>query len=350
MPDFKILTDLEVKDAAHNIAMWLSDRFSDNKILTIYPVPRGGIPAFYLVEIALLKLKFQTPEIRITSDITIADVVIDDLIDSGTTKERCLAQNPTANFCALFDKRIESNLKDKWVVFPWENAETSQDDSIVGTLTNRLKSQGIAFTANDNISDHLHNNELDLLQTELGSRVEHMLRGLVIDIDNDPNTKGTSQRIAKMFIREVFKGRYLPVPTITSFPNTKKLDEMYVTGPITIRSACSHHFVPIVGKCWVGIVPGDKVIGLSKFNRIIDWIASRPQIQEELVMQVADYLQEEIQPKGIAVVIKATHMCMTWRGVKESMDAEMTTSVMRGCFRDKPEARAEFLSLVNSSK
>jgi GTP cyclohydrolase I len=232
------------------------------------------------------------------------------------------------------------------VRFPWEGTERSEDDTVVGTLTNRITEAGAPFLANDNIAAFLQGGELDLLQEEVARRAEHFLRGLVIDVDNDHNTVGTAKRIAKMYLREVFKGRYLPPPAITDFPNAKGLDEMYMTGPITVRSACSHHFVPIVGRCWIGIIPGERVIGLSKFNRIVEWVASRPQIQEELVMQIADFIEEQIQPKGLAVVVEATHLCMTWRGVREPMEAKMTTNVMRGAFRDKPEARAEFMTLV----
>lgn len=218
--------------------------------------------------------------------------------------------------------------------------------TVVERVVARLESVRQAFHANDNISAVLLPGEMAELQKEVEFRAEYFLRGLLIDVDNDHNTKGTAARIAKMYLTEVFKGRYLPPPQITDFPNAKGLDEMYMTGPITIRSACSHHFVPIVGRCWIGVIPGDRVIGLSKFNRVVDWVASRPQIQEELVMQIADFIETAISPKGLAVVIEATHMCMTWRGVKETMEAKMTTNVMRGAFRDKPEARAEFMAMV----
>lgn len=218
--------------------------------------------------------------------------------------------------------------------------------NIVDKITAELEDAGIPFLANDNIAPYLKPEELEQLQSELEKRAEHFLRGLIIDLDNDHNTRGTAKRIAKMYLHEVFKGRYLQAPKITDFPNAKGLDEMYLTGPITVRSACSHHFVPIVGKCWIGVVPGDRVIGLSKFNRIVEWVASRPQIQEELVVQIADFIENQIAPKGLAVVVEATHLCMTWRGVREPMEAKMTTSVMRGAFRDKPEARAEFMSFL----
>ena len=218
--------------------------------------------------------------------------------------------------------------------------------SIVDILTERLKAAGAPFLANDNIAGYVTPAEMAQLKMELTHRAEYFLQGLVIDTANDHNTRGTAGRIAKMCLEEVFKGRYTAPPVITDFPNAKGLDEMCMTGPITIRSACSHHFVPIVGRCWIGIIPGDRVIGLSKFNRIVDWVASRPQIQEELVLQTADYLDEKMAPKGLAVVVQATHLYMIWRGVREGMEAKMTTNVMRGAFRDKPEARAEFMAMV----
>lgn len=214
-------------------------------------------------------------------------------------------------------------------------------------LMSRLLEQRLPFKANDNISAVIQNpQELEDLQELIADKLEELFRCMVIDIDNDHNTKESAARIAKMYVREVFAGRYLPQPKLTDFPNAKQLDEIVITGPITLRSACSHHFVPITGKCWIGFIPGERVIGLSKFNRIVEWIAARPQIQEELVIQIADYLEQTIKPKGLAVVIEATHMCMTWRGVRESAEAKMVNSVMRGVFREDQNARNEFLSLI----
>lgn len=214
---------------------------------------------------------------------------------------------------------------------------------------NRLVEAGVRMRANDSVSEYLEANSFrrEAVQRNVADAVAQLMKALLIDIPNDHNTAGTPDRVAKMFINEVMRGRYFPAPDITSFPNDLKLDELYVTGPITVRSMCSHHLVPIVGKAWIGIIPGeDTVIGLSKFNRLVDWVFSRPQIQEEASIQLADIIEQTAKPKGLAIVVKATHMCMTWRGVRESMDATMTTSIMRGAMRDKPEARAEFLSLV----
>lgn len=210
----------------------------------------------------------------------------------------------------------------------------------------RLIELGVPFAANDNISAHVSSEELERIQQELTSKMQGVLDCLLIDTSNDHNTRETAKRVAKMFMQEVYAGRYKPAPKITDFPNAKNLDQMYVTGPITIRSACSHHLVPIVGRCWIGVLPGEKVIGLSKFNRIVEWIAARPQIQEELTVQIADYIEEQIKPLGLAVIVEATHMCMTWRGVRESSEATMSSSVIRGVFAEDPTAKAEFLQLI----
>jgi GTP cyclohydrolase I len=145
-------------------------------------------------------------------------------------------------------------------------------------ISQRLDAAGAPYLANDNISEHLKDGELDQLEVEVASKVRELLRSLVIDIDNDHNTEETAERVARMYLHEVFKGRYHRQPKIASFPNVKKLDEIYTVGPITVRSACSHHLVPILGNCWIGIKPGDRVIGLSKFSRVADWVFSRPHI------------------------------------------------------------------------
>lgn len=212
-------------------------------------------------------------------------------------------------------------------------------------ITRRLENANVPFRANDNIAEFLEPGDLDAIRGEVEAKINELLRCLVIDVDNDPNTQGTAERIARMYINEVFNGRYTKCPRITEFPNTKALDDMIVVGNINVRSTCSHHLAPISGKAWVGVVPGKKIIGISKFSRLINWIASRPQIQEECAVQIADELERRINPQGVAVVIKASHTCMTWRGVKET-DSVMTTSIMRGLFRENHALRAEFLEMV----
>jgi len=216
--------------------------------------------------------------------------------------------------------------------------------SISKKIRDRLQTGNIPFFANDNISDFITDEELAELHIELKDKINDVLDVLLIDRVNDHNTKETANRVAKMYLNEVFKGRYHNQPKVTDFPNAKKLDQIYTVGPISVRSACSHHLVPIIGKCWIGVIPSDRVIGLSKFNRIVDWVMSRPQIQEEAAIQLADTIEKLIKPKGLAVIVKASHQCMTWRGVKDN-ETQMVTSVMRGIFRETAEARSELMDI-----
>ena len=218
-------------------------------------------------------------------------------------------------------------------------------------VRHRIKASGKRFHANDNISEFVRDGELAELQTEIELKMREVLKSLVIDTDSDHNTQGTAKRVAKMYLNEVFRGRYVPPPPVTEFPNVEHLNELMIVGPITIRSACSHHFCPIMGRVWVGVMPNQhsNLIGLSKYARLADWVMSRPQIQEEAVSQLANLLQEKIQPDGLALVMEADHFCMHWRGVKD-VDAKMINSVMRGSFLKDANLRREFLSLIDSRK
>jgi GTP cyclohydrolase I len=173
----------------------------------------------------------------------------------------------------------------------------------------------------------------------------------VIDAESDHNTQDTARRVAKMYLLEVFRGRYVPPPPVTEFPNVRHLSELMIVGPVTVRSACSHHLCPIIGRVWVGVVPNEHsaLIGLSKYPRLVEWVMTRPQIQEEAITQLADLLQDKMQPDGLAIVMEADHYCMQWRGVKD-MDSKMTNSVMRGSFLKNPDLRREFLSLLTDRK
>lgn len=214
-------------------------------------------------------------------------------------------------------------------------------------IRSRLVASGTRFHANDNIADFIEPGELGGLLDEVSAKLQGVLQSLVIDTASDHNTKDTGRRVAKMFIHEVFGGRYVPVPPVTEFPNVAHLNELMIVGPITVRSACSHHLCPIIGKVWVGVMPNEhsNLIGLSKYARIAQWVMSRPQIQEEAVVQLADLLQEKMQPDGLAVVMEADHFCMQWRGVKD-LDAKMVNSVMHGSFLKDNSLRREFLSLI----
>ncbi|MFN4088244.1 MAG: GTP cyclohydrolase I [Alphaproteobacteria bacterium] len=212
----------------------------------------------------------------------------------------------------------------------------------------RVRRAGQRFNANDNIAAFLEPGEYEALLDEVSGRMEDVLRSLVIDIDADHNTRGTARRVAKMYLTEVFRGRYVAPPPVTEFPNAECLNELMIVGPVTVRSACSHHLCPIMGRLWIGVMPNEhsNLIGLSKFARLAEWIMSRPQIQEEAISQLAELLMSKVSPDGLAVVMEADHFCMHWRGVKDSA-SKMVNSVMRGSFLKDASLRREFLSLIN---
>jgi len=214
-------------------------------------------------------------------------------------------------------------------------------------IRERLMASRQRFHANDNIADFIEPGELEKILDEVEDKMKGVLSSLVIDTDNDHNTSDTARRVAKMYVQEVFRGRFVKPPVITEFPNVEHLNELMIVGPITVRSACSHHFCPVIGKIWIGVLPNKNtnVIGLSKYARLAEWVMGRPQIQEEAVVQLADLIQAKTQPDGLALVMEATHYCMAWRGVKD-MDSRMINSVMRGAFLKDPDLRREFLSLI----
>jgi GTP cyclohydrolase I len=212
----------------------------------------------------------------------------------------------------------------------------------------RIRKAGKRFHANDNIASFLEPGELDELLDEVESKMRQVLESLVIDTASDHNTQDTARRVAKMYLTEVFRGRYVPVPPVTEFPNAENLNELMIVGPITVRSACSHHLCPILGRLWIGVMPNEhsSLIGLSKYSRLAEWIMGRPQIQEEAITQMADLLMDKVSPDGLAVIMEADHFCMHWRGVKDDR-TKMVNSVMRGSFLKNPTLRREFLSLIN---
>jgi len=215
-------------------------------------------------------------------------------------------------------------------------------------IRQRLVDAGIRFHANDNISKHIYEYEKEQLETEVQEAFQEVLNALVIDTENDHNTRNTAKRVAKMYVREIFGGRFNSRPAVTSFPNMG-YKSLYTSGPISIRSTCAHHFQNIVGNAWVGIIPEDEVIGLSKFNRLVHHIAERPQIQEEMTTEIANELSEYAKTKHIAVVVKAEHHCMTQRGVKEH-ESDMTTAIMLGAFSEDPALKQEFYDICLSMK
>jgi GTP cyclohydrolase I len=223
------------------------------------------------------------------------------------------------------------------------------DEPVSRKIRARLEAAGRRFHANDNIADFIEAGELAKLQKEIEGKLSGVLESLVIDTRHDHNTQETAKRVAKMYVQEIFRGRYTPPPPVTEFPNIERLNELLIVGPITVRSACSHHLCPIIGRVWIGVLPNEhsNLIGLSKYVRLADWVMSRPQIQEEAVTQLADLLSETMKPNGLAIVMEADHFCMHWRGVKDT-DSKMTNSVMRGSFLTDANLRREFLALLNN--
>jgi GTP cyclohydrolase IA len=234
---------------------------------------------------------------------------------------------------------------DTMAVEPLNPIDEGRPMSVV--IRERVAASKKRYFANDNISAFIEPGDMDKLLDEVEGKMKGVLDSMVIDTEHDHNTNNTARRVAKMYLNEVFKGRYLPAPTITEFPNVGHLNELMIVGPIVVRSACSHHFCPVIGRVWIGVLPNEhtNVIGLSKYARLAEWVMGRPQIQEEAVVQLADLIQDKTQPDGLAIVMEATHFCMSWRGVKD-MDSKMINSVMRGTFLKDMNLRREFLSLI----
>jgi GTP cyclohydrolase IA len=232
-----------------------------------------------------------------------------------------------------------------------DSAMTAQDDKalpVSARIRARIQQANQRFHANDNISAFIAPGETDALLDEVAGKMKAVLDSLVIDTESDHNTHDTARRVAKMYLTEVFRGRYVAAPPVTEFPNAERLNELMIVGPITVRSACSHHFCPIMGRLWIGLMPNEhsNLIGLSKYTRLAEWIMSRPQIQEEAITQMAELLMTKVSPDGLAVIMEADHFCMHWRGVKDS-ETKMVNSVMRGSFLKNSALRREFLSLIN---
>jgi GTP cyclohydrolase I len=192
-------------------------------------------------------------------------------------------------------------------------SDSAQDDAqgvpLSVKIRERVKAARARFHSNDNIAEFIRPGELDLLLEEVTEKMQGVLDSMVIDTENDHNTNDTARRVAKMYLKEVFKGRYVEGPGVTEFPNAEHLNELMIVGPITVRSACSHHLCPVIGRIWIGVMPNEhtNVIGLSKYARMAEWIMGRPQIQEEAVVQLADLIQEKTQPDGMAIVMEASH-------------------------------------------
>lgn len=199
--------------------------------------------------------------------------------------------------------------------------------------------------ANEAIVGALEPAERAAMISAAASKLEELFEILQIDHRNDHNTRDTPGRVARMLVDETLNGRYCDAPGITEFENPHGFDQLIITGPIDVRSTCAHHLMPIYGHAIIGILPAPegRIIGLSKYDRVVDHFACRLQIQEELVKQIGDYLMTQTSPRGLAVRISAVHMCKTHRGVRASRQGRMVSSAYWGALADNDALKTEFL-------
>ncbi len=199
--------------------------------------------------------------------------------------------------------------------------------------------------SNEAIDEPLDHIDEHAMIAHAAQKVAELLDVLRIDHRNDHNTRETPMRVAKMYVQELLRGRFSAPPRITEFDNIENYDQLIVTGPIEVRSICAHHLMPIYGHAFIGTMPAaeGKIIGLSKYDRIVDHFAARFQIQEELVKQIATFLDDTTEPRGLAVRVSAVHMCKTHRGVRASHRARMVNTVFLGELKHNDALKHEFL-------
>ena len=210
----------------------------------------------------------------------------------------------------------------------------------------RLVQAEMRYWAGDNISEVLQEGDKDILIDEAAIAFEGVLDALLIDRYNDPNSKGTAKRLAKMYYNEIMAGRYDTAPSATAFPNDS--DDRYA-GMLVVRSElksmCSHHHQPVAGIAYIGIIAADKLIGLSKYTRIAQWCARRGTLQEELANDIAREIQLATDAEHLGVYIQATHGCCENRGIMATSSLTQTT-VLRGAFKDDAGTKKEFFDNI----
>ena len=218
--------------------------------------------------------------------------------------------------------------------------------NITDTIKQRLKESDTRYWAGDNISQHIKEGEHQLIIDELTPKFEAVLDSLIIDRHNDPNSQDTGRRMAKMYVNELMRGRYFPMPNATAFPN--HVEDGY-GGMLVVRSEikslCSHHHQPVAGVAYIGIIAADTLIGLSKYTRIAQWCARRGTLQEELNNDIANEIQKATGSSNVGVYIQATHGCCENRGIGAHSSLTQTT-VLRGAFSDDPGTKKEFMDNI----
>jgi GTP cyclohydrolase I len=210
----------------------------------------------------------------------------------------------------------------------------------------RMKRDKKRFWAGDNISEYVHFTDFDRLVDAATEAFESVLDALLIDRENDPNSKGTAHRLAKMYFNEIMAGRYEPAPDATAFPNDSedRYEGMLVVRS-ELRSMCSHHHQPVSGVAYIGIIAAQKLIGLSKYTRIAQWCARRGTLQEELANDIAREIMKATDAKDVGVYIQAVHGCCENRGIMAHSSLTQTT-VLKGAFKDDQGTKKEFFDNI----
>ena len=221
-----------------------------------------------------------------------------------------------------------------------------EEANLADAIRFRMKRDGKRFWAGDNISDYLHEGDREILINETTQAFETVLDRLLIDRENDPNSKGTARRLAKMYFNEIMAGRYDPAPDATAFPNdTEDRYEGMLVVRSELRSMCSHHHQPVSGVAYIGIIAANKLIGLSKYTRIAQWCARRGTLQEELCIDIANEIMAATASKDVGVYIQATHGCCENRGIMAHSSLTQTT-VLRGAFKTDDSVKKEFMDNI----
>ena len=218
--------------------------------------------------------------------------------------------------------------------------------SISDQIKQRIEQSGDRFWAGDNISQHIREGEHQQLIEELTGKFESVLDSLIIDRETDPNSQDTGRRLAKMYVNELMRGRYFPMPNATAFPN--HVEDGY-EGMLVVRSelksVCSHHHQPVTGVAYIGIIAADTLIGLSKYTRIAQWCARRGTLQEELCNDIAREIMKATGSKNVGVYIQATHGCCENRGIQAHSSLTQTT-VLKGAFQEDQTTKKEFMDNI----
>jgi GTP cyclohydrolase I len=247
-----------------------------------------------------------------------------------TARSQCLRQETTLAGNNLFDNAY------------WQICGVS-------SMNGKQRLQGSRL-CNQHLDLPLGEPERQAMIAAATEKIGELLDVLMIDHVSDHNTRETPQRVARMYVDEMLRGRYTAPPRITEFDNVQAYDQLIVTGPIDVRSTCAHHLMPIYGSAFIGILPSKegKIIGLSKYDRVVEHYAARLQIQEELVKQIGDHIVEATKPRGLAVRVSAVHMCKTHRGVRARTNSRMVNTFYWGALASEPELKNEFLQECTS--